>query len=132
MSFGPDIIASHIEHVFMMGARSGEIRCKNCFVGAWSPGSLAHLCNGSQQACKRSSLSAWKAEEWLREAGPHATALQAEAVGVALASADASSRRGGSVAATSAKPPCIYSSLRHGAWAKKKRLQHWQTSVKIH
>jgi hypothetical protein len=41
-----------------------------------------------------------------------------------LASADASSRRGGSVAATSAKPPCIYSSLRHGAWAKKKRLQH--------
>ena len=74
-----------------MNARSGEVRCRCCFVGTRSPSTLAHLCNGAQRWCKRSSISAWKAEEWLRSLRPHAQALQAQAVGVALAAADAAS-----------------------------------------
>ena len=77
------------EHTFIMDERSGEVRCKNCFVGALSPSTLAHLCNGSQRWCRRSSISAWKAEEWFLSLGPHARPLQPHAVGVALAAADA-------------------------------------------
>ena len=53
------------------------------------PSTLAHLCNGTQRWCRRSSISAWKAEQWFLSLGPHAQPLQPQAVGVALAAADA-------------------------------------------
>ena len=93
------------EHSFFMDSRSGEVRCARCFAGARTSSTLAHLCNGAQRACKPTHVAAWKAEQWLLEAGPHAQAIQAEAVGVALAAAASSSAPPEPPAAAAAAPP---------------------------